>query len=73
MGDVRVLPPGSVPNNEYLQPITEFNPTQLSSISFADFFSAQGLVDYATLPGVQEKVSGKMLTIPLRHHHNFYH
>ncbi|MGV3016263.1 HipA N-terminal domain-containing protein [Rothia sp. 88186D007BW] len=73
VGDVRVLPPGSVPNNEYLQPITEFNPTQLSSISFADFFSAQGLVDYATLPGVQEKVSGKMLTIPLRHHHNFYH
>lgn len=72
VGDVRVLPPGVVPDNEYAEPITELDPTQLASISFADFFSAQGLLDYAALPGVQDKVSGKMLTIPLRHNHNFY-
>lgn len=64
VGDVRILPPGAVPDHEYAGPITEFDPTQLASISFADFFSAQGLLDYAALPGVQDKVSGKMLTIP---------
>lgn len=30
VGDVRVLPPGVVPDNEYAEPITEFDPTQLA-------------------------------------------
>lgn len=72
VGDVRVIPHGdSLP---VTTPIHWEAPTlqNFQQIDFREFIADAGTIDTASLPGVQEKVSGKMLTIPLRNANDFY-
>lgn len=72
VGDVRVIKHGGdLPPDEGLE-AREVNPANFKSISFKELLSDQVYRDPAALPGVQEKVSGKMLTFPLRQGNDLY-
>lgn len=66
IGDVQVLShPLDFPRTNHKMP--QEKATDFTSVTFTDFFAAQGLIDYVALPGVQDKVSGRMLTVSLPH------
>lgn len=72
VGDVRVVSPGKDLSSTHT-PFSKIPPlADFSTIRFSDFLTGAGVIDPASIPGVQEKVSGKMLTIPLRGSHDFY-
>lgn len=72
VGDVRVIPHGqSLPVvTATISEIPDLK--KFHEVRFSDLLSEAGFVDQASLPGVQEKVSGKMLTVPLRNANEFY-
>lgn len=66
VGDIRVLPHGvKLPELHVVQNVLS-GVEDFKSINFTDLLSTSGIVDESALPGVQEKVSGKMLTLPLQ-------
>lgn len=64
VGDVQVVPHGVEPNPGSAAPKVEGS---FEDLDFADLLSDAGLVDPSALAGVQDKVSGRMLTVPLAH------
>lgn len=46
----------------------EFADRDFDDLDFADLLEAHGIGDPSALAGVQDKVSGRMLTVPLAHH-----
>lgn len=65
VGDVQVLPAGVDPGAT--GPVTAQTAGSFSEIDFRDLLDQAGVGDPATLAGVQDKVSGRMLTVPLAH------
>lgn len=64
IGDVQVVREGEVPRSpESLEP----NLSKPSEISFASLLSDDLPLDGVGLPGVQDKVSGKTIAVPIRH------
>ncbi|WP_237565327.1 type II toxin-antitoxin system HipA family toxin [Ornithinimicrobium cavernae] len=63
VGDVQVLvdPNGA---DDVPTPVVEGS---FAEIDFADLLATQGIGDPSALAGVQDKVSGRMLTVPLAH------
>jgi serine/threonine-protein kinase HipA len=60
VGDVQVMPAGEPPLSA--PPLLDV-PRDLSDFRFADALPA-GLIDQVGLPGVQDKVSGRMINVP---------
>lgn len=72
VGDVRVIKHGgTLPPDKDLE-ARDIDPDNFKHISFKELLSDQVYRDPASLPGVQEKVSGKMLTFPLRQGNDLY-
>lgn len=63
VGDVQVLPSLQ---ERGAQPVTVVE-GGLEDVDFAELLAAQGIGDPSALAGVQDKVSGRMLTVPLAH------
>jgi serine/threonine-protein kinase HipA len=64
VGDVRVLPEGSKP--EELEPLVRVN--DWSTVSFRELFAAAtgtSDIDRVAIPGVQDKVSAAMMSVPV--------
>lgn len=67
IGHVRVLPEGSPPQDQD----DELAET-LEEVRFSEIFSrvlARDPADRVGLPGIQDKVSGRMISLPVRHRH----
>ncbi|MCP4872146.1 MAG: type II toxin-antitoxin system HipA family toxin [Proteobacteria bacterium] len=65
IGHVRVLPPRPLPESEPAEPVGSF-----ADVRFADVFAqvlSHDPADRVGLPGVQDKVSGRMISLPVRH------
>lgn len=62
VGDVTVFPEGADP----VAAPPAVTASDLSSIRFADLLSEVGFVDRRGLPGVQDKLSAGMITLPVR-------
>lgn len=63
VGDVQVLPDPREPTERAMAVVEG----RFEEIDFADLLATQGIGDPAALAGVQDKVSGRMLTVPLAH------
>jgi serine/threonine-protein kinase HipA len=63
VGDVQLLP--SLQEVE-TPPVTVVE-GGFDRLDFAELLAAQGVGDASALAGVQDKVSGRMLTVPLAH------
>jgi serine/threonine-protein kinase HipA len=63
VGDVQVLQQPE----ESPAPVTAVVEGGFDEIDFGDLLSTQGIGDPSALAGVQDKVSGRMLTVPLAH------
>ncbi len=65
IGDVRVLPAGA-----NLEPAVAEPPADLTAVAFDELFAAvlgPELRDRVALPGAQDKVSGRMISLPVSH------
>lgn len=62
IGDVQVVPTGQEPTPA--EPLVEVH-RDWSEVRFADVLADAGLVDAVALPGVQEKVSARMISVPV--------
>lgn len=60
VGDVQVLPTGVEPSS--VEPKTN----EPGELDFAELLADQGVSDPSVLAGIQDKVSGRMLTLPLQ-------
>lgn len=74
VGDVQILPanakgdatlPSDDEHADLLAP--EVQAADFSTVDFSELAAAGGLVDSSALAGVQDKVSGRMITLPLQH------
>lgn len=69
VGDVQILPAGQTPADAHVMASVDLgdgpSDVDFASLDFADLAASAGL-DPAALAGVQDKVSGRMLTLPLR-------
>lgn len=63
VGDVQVLPHAHEPTVQEV-PVVEGG---FEEVDFAELLATQGIGDPSALAGVQDKVSGRMLTVPLAH------
>lgn len=63
VGDVQVLPHEAEPAMQEA-PVVEGG---FEEVDFAQLLASQGIGDPSALAGVQDKVSGRMLTVPLAH------
>src|SRR5262245_47065647 len=66
IGDVQVLPEGTDPGARDGEP----PPPPLTDVAFGELFASvlgPELRDRVALPGVQDKVSGRMLSLPVTH------
>lgn len=63
VGDVSVTPTPELPTTE----VPHAREQAFGDILFADLLADHGLSDPSALAGVQDKVSGRMITVPLRH------
>jgi len=63
VGDVQVVPHGEKLSEP--APLLEI-PNDLSDFSFATALNERGIVDRIGIPGVQDKVSGRMISLPAR-------
>lgn len=63
IGDVQVVPAGREPTPA--EPIMRVE-RDWSEVRFADVLTEAGVVDAVGLPGVQEKVSARMISVPVR-------
>ena len=63
IGDVSVVPQGEEPglNEPTLQATKSWD-----EVRFADVLTEAGIVDRTALPGVQDKVSAKMISVPIK-------
>lgn len=64
IGDVRIVPSGDSP-----EPAPAADPTELSSVSFAELYArvlSTDPADRVGLPGIQDKLSGGMIALPLQ-------
>ena len=66
VGDVQVLPGGVA---DLTQPVPDLPPEvgSFEDLDFGELLAARGIGDPSALAGVQDKVSGRMLTVPLAH------
>lgn len=64
VGDVIVLPPGDVPTEPQPLVVAEHDFDQLS---FTDLLDAAGVVDPVALAGVQDKMSTRVLSLPVKY------
>jgi serine/threonine-protein kinase HipA len=64
VGDVTVLPVGDVPAEPQPLVVADQNFDQLS---FGDLLDAAGVVDPVALAGVQDKMSARVLSLPVQH------
>lgn len=67
IGHVRVVPPG-----EPLEPAADTVTEVFDQLSFSELFGrvlARDPADRVGLPGVQDKISGRMISLPVRHRH----
>lgn len=62
VGDVQVVPEGEDPPPA--TPLLQVD-REWSEVRFADVFSAVGVVDRVGLPGIQDKVSAGMISVPV--------
>lgn len=65
IGDVRVLPAGAPPEPASTEP-----PAELTEIAFGELFAevlGPELRDRVAIPGAQDKVSGRMISLPVSH------
>lgn len=62
IGDIQILPEGADPS---LAP-PALEAIDLGSVRFADLLAEAGFVDRRGIPGVQDKVSAGMITLPAR-------
>lgn len=66
VGDVQVLPSGPDPVQVAAAPATALDPVgSWAELDFGDLLRRAGIGDPSTLAGVQDKASGRMLTLPL--------
>lgn len=65
VGDVQVVPDPEVPEVTGAPPAPGNASRDFANLDFGDLLAAHGIGDPAALPGVQDKVSGRMLTVPL--------
>ena len=66
IGDVQVLPSGEVPSDV----VSVVNVTKsFDSIRFADLLTDAGIVDPIGIAGIQDKVSARMLSLPVKRAH----
>lgn len=66
IGDVRVLPAGAANSS----PAPEQAPADLTAVAFDELFAAvlgPELRDRVAIPGAQDKVSGRMISLPVTH------
>jgi serine/threonine-protein kinase HipA len=63
VGDVQVVPAGDEPGAP--EPLVQVD-RDWSEVSFADVLADAGMVDPVGLPGVQEKVSARMISVPVK-------
>lgn len=66
VGDVRVLPEGESPTST--EPLVQVK-EDWASVRFQDLLSEAGIVDPVGLPGVQDKVSARMISVPVARAH----
>lgn len=63
VGNVQVVPEGELPGEqESLLVVTQ----SFSEIHFSELMVEAGVVDLVSIPGVQDKVSARMISVPLR-------
>lgn len=62
IGDVTVAPEGELPHAP--EPLLRSSDAQ--ELHFSDLLSSAGIVDRVALPGVQEKASGAMISLPVQ-------
>lgn len=62
VGDVQVVPAGDVPI--VAQPLVTVQ-RSFEEVGFADLLDAAGVVDPVALPGVQDKASARMISVPV--------
>lgn len=73
VGDIQVVPHGAPPAQLTAPDAHELvQDNNFHSITFSEIINQQNMLDPASIPGVQDKVSGKMLTIPLHSNEDFY-
>lgn len=66
IGDVQVIPAGETPADT--EPAVTVG-KDFTEIRFADLLSQSGIIDPVGIAGVQEKVSARMLSLPVRRAH----
>ena len=73
VGDVQVVPHGDQPAQLVVPDGHDIIQGQnFHNIRFSEIITQQSVIDPVSIPGVQDKVSGKMLTIPLQSNEDFY-
>lgn len=64
IGDVHIVREGVVPHSDDTSQLTLHDP---ATLRFHDLLDDTGLLDGVGLPGVQDKVSGKTIAVPVKH------
>ena len=73
MGDVQIVSPNTQPAQLVIPDAGELIQSEdFQTITFSELINRHSIIDPAAIPGVQDKVSGKMLTLPLRSSEDFY-
>jgi serine/threonine-protein kinase HipA len=62
LGDVQIVPEGLVPSPAEPLVVVE---RSFEEVSFSDLLSDAGMVDPVAIPGVQDKVSARMISVPV--------
>jgi serine/threonine-protein kinase HipA len=68
VGDVQIVPTGTMPSEAAAIEVRR----DFGDIRFAELLADSGIVDPAGIAGVQEKVSARMLALPVRRAHERY-
>jgi serine/threonine-protein kinase HipA len=68
VGDVQIVPTGTIPSEAAAIEVRR----DFGDIRFAELLADSGIVDPAGIAGVQEKVSARMLALPVRRAHERY-
>ena len=73
VGDVQIVSPNTQPAQLVIPDAGELIQSEdFQTITFSELINRHSIIDPAAIPGVQDKVSGKMLTLPLRSSEDFY-
>jgi serine/threonine-protein kinase HipA len=63
VGDVRIVPAGATP--AAVDPLVQVT-KDWAEVRFSDLLEESGVIDPVALPGVQDKASARMISVPLR-------